>query len=58
MFVKAFERSGFRGPINWYRNFDRNWEETADLEYNGLSAGADDLRGAATRSCRRGWPPE
>ena len=32
VFVKAFERSGFRGPINWYRNFDRNWEETADLE--------------------------
>jgi pimeloyl-ACP methyl ester carboxylesterase len=33
VFVKAFERSGFRGPINWYRNFDRNWEESADLEY-------------------------
>ena len=32
VFVKAFERSGFRGPINWYRNFDRNWEETANLE--------------------------
>jgi pimeloyl-ACP methyl ester carboxylesterase len=33
VFVKAFEHSGFRGPINWYRNFDRNWEESADLEY-------------------------
>ncbi len=33
VFVKAFERSGFRGPINWYRNFDRNWEESAHLEY-------------------------
>jgi pimeloyl-ACP methyl ester carboxylesterase len=32
-FVHAFERSGFRGPINWYRNFDRNWEETAGLEH-------------------------
>jgi pimeloyl-ACP methyl ester carboxylesterase len=25
-YVAAFKRSGFRGPINWYRNFDRNWE--------------------------------
>ena len=24
VYVKAFERSGFRGPINWYRNIDRN----------------------------------
>jgi pimeloyl-ACP methyl ester carboxylesterase len=21
-----FERSGFRGGLNWYRNIDRNWE--------------------------------
>ncbi|WP_443192004.1 alpha/beta fold hydrolase, partial [Pseudomonas indica] len=20
---------GFHGPLNWYRNFERNWEETA-----------------------------
>jgi len=33
VFVKAFEHSGFRGPINWYRNFDRNWEETAEIEH-------------------------
>jgi len=32
VFVKAFERSGFRGGLNWYRNFDRNWEESANLE--------------------------
>jgi pimeloyl-ACP methyl ester carboxylesterase len=25
VFVAAFERSGFTGPINWYRNFTRNW---------------------------------
>jgi pimeloyl-ACP methyl ester carboxylesterase len=25
-YVAAFKRSGFRGPINWYRNFDLNWE--------------------------------
>ena len=26
LFVDTFERSGFRGPLNWYRNVDRNWE--------------------------------
>jgi pimeloyl-ACP methyl ester carboxylesterase len=26
-----FERSGFRGPINWYRNFDRSWERSEQL---------------------------
>ncbi len=30
-FVGEFERSGFRGPLNWYRNFDRNWELTPQL---------------------------
>lgn len=23
-----FARSGFRGPLNWYRNIDRMWEQT------------------------------
>lgn len=26
-----FERTGFTGGLNWYRNLDRNWELTADL---------------------------
>ncbi|MDH4017151.1 MAG: alpha/beta hydrolase, partial [Actinomycetota bacterium] len=26
VYVEAFERSGFRGGVSWYRNFDRNWE--------------------------------
>jgi epoxide hydrolase A/B len=30
-YVAAFERTGFTGGINWYRNFDRNWETTAHL---------------------------
>lgn len=25
-YASAFERSGFTGPINWYRNWTRNWE--------------------------------
>ncbi|HVE95315.1 MAG TPA: alpha/beta hydrolase [Acidimicrobiales bacterium] len=26
VFVKTFERTGFTGGLNWYRNIDRNWE--------------------------------
>lgn len=25
IYVDAFTASGFRGPVNWYRNFSRNW---------------------------------
>ncbi len=28
-FTQQFQQSGFRGGLNWYRNFDRNWELTA-----------------------------
>ena len=28
-FAEAFQKSGFRGGLNWYRNLDRNWELTA-----------------------------
>jgi len=27
----VFSRTGFTGGLNWYRNFDRNWELTPDL---------------------------
>jgi pimeloyl-ACP methyl ester carboxylesterase len=32
VFAAAFRKSGFRGPVNWYRNFDRNWELTPFLD--------------------------
>jgi pimeloyl-ACP methyl ester carboxylesterase len=25
-YADQFRRSGYRGPLNWYRNIDRNWE--------------------------------
>ena len=31
VYVEAFTRTGFTGGINWYRNLDRNWEETPEL---------------------------
>ncbi len=30
-YVGEFERAGFRGGINYYRNFHRNWETTPEL---------------------------
>lgn len=31
-YAGAFERTGFSGGINWYRNMAHNWETTSDLE--------------------------
>lgn len=31
-YTAEFTRTGFTGGINWYRNFDRNWELTAHLD--------------------------
>ena len=31
-YVREFERTGFRGGLNWYRNSDRNWELLAPFE--------------------------
>jgi pimeloyl-ACP methyl ester carboxylesterase len=31
-YVRAFEKTGFTGAINWYRNLDRNWERTTHLD--------------------------
>lgn len=32
VYCRAFEKGGITGPINYYRNFDRNWDTTAHLE--------------------------
>ena len=29
VFATEYQRTGFRGGLNWYRNIDRNWELTA-----------------------------
>jgi len=31
-YVAQYQQSGFRGPLNWYRNLDRNLELTPQLE--------------------------
>ena len=30
-YVDEFQRAGFRGGLNYYRNIDHNWETTANL---------------------------
>jgi pimeloyl-ACP methyl ester carboxylesterase len=53
-FVEEFKNAGFRGGINYYRNFHRNWEITPELSGKRISApvmflaGQDDIviRGA------------
>ena len=51
-FVGEFTRNGFRGPLNWYRNFDRNWElgapfagRTIDQPSAFISGDRDLIRG-------------
>ncbi|GAA0646173.1 alpha/beta fold hydrolase [Brevundimonas lenta] len=31
-YVEAFTAGGFRAPLDWYRNLDRNWSLTAHLQ--------------------------
>lgn len=31
-YITEFSRTGFTGGLNWYRNFDRNWETTPELD--------------------------
>ena len=31
VYVQTFAEHGFRGPLNWYRNFTRNWQRTECL---------------------------
>jgi pimeloyl-ACP methyl ester carboxylesterase len=32
VYVAEFTRSGFRGPLNWWRNIDRSWELMAAFD--------------------------
>lgn len=45
VYVRAFERTGFTGGLNWYRNIDRNWELTAPVAERRVTAPALFLTG-------------
>jgi pimeloyl-ACP methyl ester carboxylesterase len=36
LYVQTFQENGFTGPLNWYRNFDRNWELLAPYDANTI----------------------
>jgi pimeloyl-ACP methyl ester carboxylesterase len=61
-YITEFTRTGFTGGINWYRNMDRNWETTTQLEGAKVTmpaafiTGADDPVGVMTpASVMDGW---
>ena len=62
VYVEAFERTGFSGGLNWYRNIDRNWEQTAAVAERRVQQPAmfltgerDPVRGFMPAEAMRGW---
>jgi pimeloyl-ACP methyl ester carboxylesterase len=45
-YVAQYEQSGFRGPINWYRNIDRNVAITPQLEHTKIEQPAFFIAGS------------
>ena len=45
-YVEVFTRTGFTGAINWYRNFDRNWELSESWADHTIDAPALFIAGA------------
>jgi pimeloyl-ACP methyl ester carboxylesterase len=45
-YIAEFTRTGFTGGINWYRNMDRNWESTPQLEGAKVSVPSAFITGA------------
>ena len=46
VYVQSFERTGFGGGLNYYRNIDRNWEQSVALSGNTSDAPAFFLTGS------------
>lgn len=46
-YTSEFTRSGFTGPLNWYRNFDRNWALTERLSGANVAVPSLFIAGAA-----------
>jgi pimeloyl-ACP methyl ester carboxylesterase len=57
LYVDTFERSGFTGGLNWYRNVDRNWELLE--QFDGRTIDQPALFMVGTRDSTASWmPPE
>ncbi len=62
VYVEAFERTGFTGGLNWYRNIDRNWELTESVAERRVEQPAmfltgelDMVRRFMPAEAMRGW---
>jgi pimeloyl-ACP methyl ester carboxylesterase len=62
VYVEAFERTGFTGGLNWYRNIDRNWELTEAFAERRVEQPAlfltgerDPVRSFMPAEAMRGW---
>jgi pimeloyl-ACP methyl ester carboxylesterase len=62
VYVQAFQRTGFTGGLNWYRNIDRNWELTAAVAEQRIDQPAlfltgelDPVRRFMPAEAMRGW---
>jgi pimeloyl-ACP methyl ester carboxylesterase len=62
VYIDAFERTGFTGGLNWYRNMDRNWELTEPFKDSRIEQPAlfltgelDLVRGFMPAAAMQGW---
>jgi pimeloyl-ACP methyl ester carboxylesterase len=62
VYVEAFERTGFTGGLNWYRNIDRNWELSEPFAERRieqpamfLTGGLDPVRNFMPAEAMNGW---
>ena len=62
VYIDAFERTGFSGGLNWYRNIDRNWELTEPVAERRVEQPAlfltgerDPVRTFMPAEAMRGW---
>jgi len=46
-YIGEFSRTGFTGGLNWYRNLDRNWENTPELAGAKISVPSLFIAGSA-----------
>ncbi|HET6735665.1 alpha/beta fold hydrolase [Mycobacterium sp.] len=46
-YIDVFTRTGFTGPLNWYRNFDRNWELSAKFPASTITVPSLFIAGTA-----------
>jgi pimeloyl-ACP methyl ester carboxylesterase len=53
VYVEEYERTGFTGGLNWYRNIDRNRERT--LQYDDRKIEVPALFMAGTRDSTMKW---